>query len=193
MLDLEDLRWRELKGGYRTPYDPRPALTKLELGTDVEEAWYELWEELHHQGDVGEAAYAVVPHLVRIYLKRGGTAWNTYAMVATIELARGESDDPLRNKRKNPELPEWLKEGYFKAIRDLAEAGINELSSVQNPYDLRGILSVVALYKGARSYARMLLEYSEEEVIDMESSASEIACLKSKADLQQVLKSVAKK
>lgn len=193
MLSVEDPRWLQLTGGYRRPYDPRPALGKLESGTDIKGAWNELWQELHHQGDVGEASYAAVPHLVRIYRQRGTTDWNTYAMVAIIELARGERLDPPTNKRQNPEVPEWMREEYFQAIASLAEAGIKQLPGVQDPYDLCGILSIIALHKGARTYARMLINYSEEEILDLESMASEMQTLKSKADLQRALESVRKK
>ena len=35
-LDLnDDDLWRNLTGGYRTPYDPRSALRSLELGENV--------------------------------------------------------------------------------------------------------------------------------------------------------------
>ena len=54
MLNVDDIRWTKLAGGYRVPYDPRAALRKLASGTEVSEAWKELWQELHHQGDVGE-------------------------------------------------------------------------------------------------------------------------------------------
>lgn len=151
------------------PYDPRPVLTRLEAGDDVQGAWHELWEELHHQGDVGEASYTAVPHLVRIHRGRGVPDWNTYAMVAVIDLARGEEVDPDHGKRKNPEVPGWLREGYFQAIRELADAGIKELPSVQNADDLRVILCVIALQKGARTCAPFLLSYSEEELLAMES------------------------
>jgi hypothetical protein len=69
-------------------FDPRLALQNLESNVHVKEAWRELWEELHHQGDVGEASYAAVPHIVRIHRKRRLDYWNTYALVAIIELAR---------------------------------------------------------------------------------------------------------
>lgn len=174
MLTFDDPRWDQLKAGYRMPYDPRPMLRRLEAGDDVQGAWHELWEELHHQGDVGEASYAAVPHLVRIHRGRGIPDWNTYAMVAIIELARGKEIDSDHGKRKNPEVPEWLREDYFEAIRKLAESGIKELPNVQDPDILRGVLSVIALFKGARTYARFLLNYSEDELRDIESSASEV-------------------
>lgn len=55
-----------MEGGYRLPYDPRPALDRLAT-VDVAAAWAELWQELYHQGDVGEASYAAVPELVRLH------------------------------------------------------------------------------------------------------------------------------
>jgi hypothetical protein len=87
MLSFKDERWTKLLGGYRMAFDPRSALQNLESNLRVKEAWHELWEELHHQGDVGEASYAAVPHLVRIYRERSAIDWNTYAIVAVIELA----------------------------------------------------------------------------------------------------------
>ena len=62
----------------------------------------ERWQNLEGQGDVGVASYAAVPHLVRLYRQRGAVDWNTYAIVAVIELARDTG--------KNPEVPNWLKE-----------------------------------------------------------------------------------
>jgi hypothetical protein len=81
-------------GGYRTVCDPRPSLQNLESNVHLKEAWHELWEELRHQGDVGEASYAAVPHLVRIHGERKLDDWNTYALVAVIELARGKGKNP---------------------------------------------------------------------------------------------------
>jgi hypothetical protein len=120
MLSLDDHRWSRLKGGRRTPCDPRPLLAKLGAGNDAKEVWDALWDELHHQGDVDEASYACVPHLVRIYRNRGILDWNTYGIVVIIELARGE--------QKNPQVPDYLEKSYFDAVRELAEIGISELS-----------------------------------------------------------------
>jgi len=60
MLSFDDNRWEQLLGGYRTQFDPRAAFSKLESNIQCEDAWDELWEGLHHQGDVGEASYAAV-------------------------------------------------------------------------------------------------------------------------------------
>jgi hypothetical protein len=68
---------------------------------------------------VGEASYAAVPHLVRVHRERRKFDWNTYAIVGVIELARDNG--------KNPKVPKWLEEDYFKSIRDLAEIGASEM------------------------------------------------------------------
>jgi hypothetical protein len=165
MLSFDDKRWAELSGGYRMRFDPRPFLSRIEFNDRVAEAWNTLWEELHHQGDVGDASYAAVPHIVRIHRQRGTADWNPYALVAVIELAR--------EKGKNPALPEWLKDDYCEAIQDLAKIGSVEVLRAKNAEELRAILSVLALAKGARTYARVLLENSEEELIDMQERAFE--------------------
>jgi hypothetical protein len=115
MLSLDDPRWSEMEGGYRMPFDPRPLFAQLQANQDVKRVWDELWEGLHHQGDVGEVSYAAVPHLVRIHRERGAPDWNIYAIVATIELARDSA--------RNPPIPPWLKPGYDHAIQELADLG----------------------------------------------------------------------
>jgi len=171
MLSLDDERWGALKGGYRQPFDPRPLLRKLESGVGMKETWYELWGELHHQGDVGEASYAAVPHIVRIHRKRGVPDWNPYALVACIELARGQGN--------NPELPNWLEQDYFDSIHDLAKIGIGEYDRADDTEQVRAILSILAISKGARIFGELLLNFNEKELLDFQLPLSGL--LKKKA------------
>lgn len=163
MLSLDDNRWNDLTGGYRIKYDPRPLLAELERAQNKEAAWHELWEELHHQGDVGEASYASVPHRVRIHRASGIVNWNTYAIVAIIELARG--------KGNNPGVPTWLEEDYLRAIRELAEIGAAEIWRTDEPDAVLSILGIIAIAKGLRTHGKFLVEYSEDEMLDIESRA----------------------
>lgn len=160
MLSFDDKRWEQLSGGHRTQFDPRAAISKLESNLESEDAWDALWEGLHHQGDVGGASYAAVPHIVRIYRQRRGDRWRTFGLVALIELARGRGT--------NPEIPNWLKQDYFQAIQDLAEIGSSEVMSEGDADAVRAMLSVIAIAKGARTHARLLFEYSDEEIIVLE-------------------------
>ena len=120
MLSFEDDRWESLAAGYRIPVDLRPLLLRLEQTEEQSEIWPEVWEELYHQGDVGEGSYVAVPHLLRIHRAGGVADWNVYALAATIELARGTP--------RNPRVPEWAKEAYEQAVRELAILGLEELA-----------------------------------------------------------------
>lgn len=138
MLPLNDPRWKSLKGGYKVPYDASVALARLEAGVDV---WDELWQELHHQGDVGEASYASVPHLVRICGTLPSRDWNVYALLSTIEVER--------HRKSNPPLPAWLRPDYEEALRNLLALGLSDLARVADPTTIQSILGAVALAKGA--------------------------------------------
>jgi hypothetical protein len=83
-----------------------------------------------------------------------------YAIVATIELAR--------DCRKNPEVPEWLKEDYLHAIRALAELRAAEVLRTKNSENIRAILSILAIAAGVRTHARFLLSYSDAELQEIE-------------------------
>ncbi|QDU83743.1 hypothetical protein Pla163_08440 [Planctomycetes bacterium Pla163] len=154
MLAYDDPRWGELQGGYRSTYDPRPALKLLESRSDADAAWAELWEELHHQGDVGLSSFAAVPHLVRIHRSRGLPDWNTYQLVSVIELARDSAENPV--------LAEWLRDSYEQAWKDLVETGCRDLLATQSP--TLPILGALALAAGDRRLGRLLVENSESEL-----------------------------
>jgi hypothetical protein len=163
MLAEDDNRWSTLRSGYRVPLDPRALVKKLENESDTQAVWEELWNELHHQGDVGDASYAAVPLLVEAHRKRGEADWNAYAIVSIIELARTEP--------QNPPIPAWLSDNYFRAIQELCKMGLNEIASAKDVDSLRAILSVIALAKGLRTHAAFLVEYSEEELHEFRSKA----------------------
>ncbi|HEX8700494.1 MAG TPA: hypothetical protein VF815_16715 [Myxococcaceae bacterium] len=155
---LDDARWDRLKGGYRTPYDPRPALRRFAQGDDSK-VWDELWEELHHQGDVGQASYAAVPHLVALYEARGLADWNVYSLVGTIELCRMMPGNPRVNR--------WLEKGYHEALSRLAALGRRQLESAADDTLVRCILGVVAIVSGQRALGRAALEFEGDELSEL--------------------------
>lgn len=109
MLALNDPRWRDYVGGYGLPYDASVALRKLFTAGASEAIWQELWNELHHQGDLGAASYAAVPHLVEFVRTQAKLNWNALALIAVIELERP----------KNPPVPAELSHSYFQSIAHL--------------------------------------------------------------------------
>jgi hypothetical protein len=155
-MKLDDPIWSSLNGGYRIPYDPRNALASLERGTDDDKAWKELWNELHHQGDVGEASYAAVPHLVRIYIARGVPDWNTYAIAATIDLARRQDH--------NPKVPEFLLHEYDGAIHELAEYALQEIKEASDPNLIRSVFALLAVWKEQPILADLAANFDEAEL-----------------------------
>jgi hypothetical protein len=163
MLSFDDSRWAELSAGYGTPIDLRPMLSELETALEPEVAWGALWEALHHQGDVGHGSYVAVPHLVRIHRQRATVDWNPYALVATIELARG--------KRGNPDVLECDRPAYTAALHALAACGLRELPTATDQPTVRSILALLAIVYGAPTYGRLLVEFTEDEVLELEKQA----------------------
>lgn len=166
MLALSDSRWRELRGGYRVVYDASVALLRLEKGENV---WDELWQELHHQGDLGEASYAAVPHLVRIAGGRRERDWNFYGLVSIIEVER--------HRKPNPPLADWMVDDYGVAWSKVLDLALLDLRDVRDPATLRSILGAVAL---ANQHLKLgawiaLADESEiDEALEQQSAWSEL-------------------
>lgn len=76
--------------------------------------------------------------------------------------------ESARTERENPRVPNWLEQDYFDALRELAEIGMSDILRTQEPEDVRAILSVIAIAKGLRTHGRFLIEYSEDELLDLE-------------------------
>ena len=156
MLDFDDSRWAGLKGGYGSPYDPRPALRQLENRTHMKAAWDELWLELHHQGDVGEVSYAAVPHFVRLLEQSSNVEWNSYSLITTIEIER--------HRRTNPPMPVWLIDSYRSAWKQIPELGCRDLKRTEDQIAVSSILAALALAKGNLKLGAMLVQLDDSEI-----------------------------
>jgi hypothetical protein len=153
LLSLTDPIWHELEGGYRVPYDASEALARMEAGESV---WDELWEELHHQGDVGVASYAAIPQIVRISEAQRGFDWNLYAFAATVEIER--------HRKSNPALPDWLASSYKAAWEGLVKLALSDISGKPDELTLRSALSVVALGRGDLKLGALLNHADTDEI-----------------------------
>ena len=162
MIDLGDERWSELRGGYKVIYDPRPALRALALRYDDKTIWNELWEELHHQGDVGGASYAAIPEIVRISAEHVPANWATYGLAAVIEEAR------LADER-NPPIPDWIEPHYRAAWQTLLHLALRDLATTTDEATATYALAVVAFHRGSLSMARMVMftDDEREEMLKM--------------------------
>jgi len=152
MMTLDDPKWKKLKGGYKVLYDPTPALRKL---AQRENAWDELWENLHHQGDVGDASYATVPQLVAM-AKDLPRKLDFYGLISTIESER--------HRKGNPKIPAWLKKDYRKALDDLYDLAVVDLKKTNDSLLKRQILGAMALAKGETKLGVLLSQADASEI-----------------------------
>jgi len=149
MIDLNDKIWVTLEGGYRMKYDTSLPLKNLQgCDSPSKEIWDTLWEELYHQGDVGIASYAAIPHLIRIYKEKGWFDDNLCMFAATIESSRLED--------KNPKIPQWLEHDYKQSLLDIVKYFIEELTKKWGHSSLIGVLMLISLLQGNHDLAELL-------------------------------------
>ncbi len=140
MINLDEQIWKTLEAGYRIPYNVSIPLKELENTSNpktVERIWSELWNELHHQGDVGIASYLAVPHLVRIAKLKDFYNWNFLGICCVIEQQRLLSN--------NPPLPEKYQEYYLSGLNNLKEFVIKNIARETDDITFRLALSTLAL------------------------------------------------
>lgn len=160
MLQLNDNKWKELDGGYRIPYDASIPLKKLEEITSSQEVdliFSELWNELHHQGDVGLASYFSVPHIIRIAKEKKLYDYNVFGLIAIIEIARHGD---------NPKLPEDFKKPYLHSIQTELPELIKQVMT--NKWDVTlatSILSALAVSKGHIEIANVILKMEDPDLL----------------------------
>jgi hypothetical protein len=160
-LSLDDSRWGELEGGYRrSMYDASVALKQLELTrtlSDTDRIYKELWNELHHQGDVGIASYYAVPHLVRIAKQNKLVDSNLLGLVSLIEIQR---------HKDNPKIPGKLLPAYSEAIKDLQKLAMTVLDRDSDFDSVICSLSAIALAKGQLNLADALQRLDSQDQIE---------------------------
>jgi hypothetical protein len=88
-----------------------PLLEKLGDSAESDfKVWWNIWDILHHQGDVYDSSYFSVPKIFKFYEERNWLDYNLPALFATIENCRQDE--------KNPKLQEWLEKEYFQTLED---------------------------------------------------------------------------
>ncbi|HEY5884074.1 MAG TPA: hypothetical protein VIT88_05270 [Pyrinomonadaceae bacterium] len=158
-MDLNDHRWAGLRGGYKDFYDPRPAVANLVANNDAKTVWAELWNELHHQGDIGDASFAAVILLVDALGSRPAHDWNLFALAATIEIER--------HRKTNPPIPQWLFADYKSAWRQLVEMALKSLRSSADEELVQFTLAVVALGHNAVKLGALINYVDDSELDEM--------------------------
>lgn len=156
MITLDDSLWQTLDGGYKIPYDASIPLKKLEqvsCSNEMEEVWIELWNELHHQGDVGVASYLAVPQLARIAVNKDLYNWNLLGICSVIEQQRHSGD--------NPPLPAAFHDYYTEGLNRLQQFVITNLSRKVDNTTYRLALSTLAACAGKIKLSKAIGELDD--------------------------------
>jgi hypothetical protein len=145
--------WSQLTDAFGDIYDPRPTLAATASG-QADKAYDELWERVHHQGDLGTAAYAIVPPLVRSMANAAEPDWRAYALIATVE--------ECRTTAASPPIPDWLARPYDEALREVVKPALAHLAIAKGDLEVRSLLAVLAHAKGQPTLAAIAL-WTEDE------------------------------
>jgi hypothetical protein len=159
-MTLDDNLWKTLKGGYKIDYDVSIPLRRLEQTENKEEIKKildELWNELHHQGDVGLASYMALPQLVRISKSKGLFDWNVLAICSVIE--------QQRHLGHNPPLPKEFTDYYKNGLMELKEFVISKINSEMDETLLLTALSTLATCNGQVKLGKAIINL-EPDVLD---------------------------
>jgi hypothetical protein len=159
-MTLDDEKWKELEGGYRTEYDVSIPLKNLEETDDketIKKILNELWGELHHQGDVGLASYLAVPQLAKIGKNKGLFDSSLLALCAVIEQQRQLGD--------NPSLPSEYHGYYENGLMELKQFIISKIGLERDEETLRIALSALATCSGQVKLGKAIIEL-EGDVMD---------------------------
>jgi hypothetical protein len=148
MLDLDSEIWQYLDGGYRIEYDATVLLRDLLALDDPRSVWDEIWNELHHQGDVGTASYAVMPWLLRIYREKDWVDFNLPAYAFAVERARMKTD--------NPAVPDWLYKDYENSLNEIAGYCLSKKADCPDPNFKKAMVLLTAVLVEAGDIVELL-------------------------------------
>ena len=158
-MDLNNQVWSTLEGGYRIPYDASYALKELKSTSDpkiINLILRGLWENLHHQGDVGTASYLSSISLIDICIDKKSLGWKYIGLCLVIEHCR-RSDN-------NPEIPIEFKDDYFVALNRFEEYLLTNFKAIDDSTSLRLTLAFFATMHEQFDLGRAI-EQLEEDVL----------------------------
>lgn len=149
-MNLDNPIWATLNGGYKIPYNASLPLQKLAVSRqqEMESIFADLWENLHHQGDVGEVSYLAVPQLVAICIAKKSLDWNFIGLCILIENCRLEDH--------NPEIPKEFQDDYFEALQEFERYLLQNFKNITDQTALRLSLALFATINGQPGLGKAL-------------------------------------
>jgi hypothetical protein len=156
-LDLDNKIWTTLNGGYKIPYDASIQLKQLRK-VDTKDLmipiFEELWEELHHQGDVELASYYSVPQLISICIDKKSLDYNFIGLCVTIEICRLSETNPI--------IPKELEQEYFDSLKEFQLYLISNFDNITDDTSLRLTLAFFAITKGQHDLGKAIDNLDED-------------------------------
>ncbi|RZM30314.1 MAG: hypothetical protein EOO88_01105 [Pedobacter sp.] len=159
-MELDDRRWARFEGGYRMPYDASKPLRRLRDSDNKEASGIlvdELWEELHHQGDVGLVSYLSVPHIIKFIIANHSLDSKLVGLVVCIENSRLAGN--------NPELPAEFDDFYFGGLMELERYLLQNFKNIQDPETLQVTLALLATVNGLAELGRVI-EFVDQDLLE---------------------------
>ncbi|HEY0054792.1 MAG TPA: hypothetical protein VGB63_05505 [Pedobacter sp.] len=160
-MELTDDIWKRHEGGYRTLYDASLALTRLEQANNPQAfqiIFDELWNELHHQGDVGISSYLALPQLVRICKLKEIFDSNLLGLCCVIE--------QQRHFAENPALPSEFEEYYIQGLLDLKTLVLTKIDKELDDSIYTFALATLATCSGKIKLGKAIMELDDQDIMD---------------------------
>lgn len=160
MIELDDPRWRKLSHAYGSAADIPELLRQLAGATGPKpgydsEPWFSLWSSLCHQGDVYDASYAALPHIVEIACDaKTPVDFSFFQLPAAIEVARSSGTAPP--------VPADLAEAYGNAVSRLTECVALHRHEEWDEPTLLSALSALAAAKGNHRVAEAIMNLDDD-------------------------------
>lgn len=164
MLSLESPLWANLTHAYGNASDVPSLLEALEALPTSDgnaEPWFSIWSSLAHQGDVYDASFAAVPHVVGLLESSPALAPIDFFLFPTwVEICR---------QRNNIEVPVELKDDYNAAIAKLSEIVCKAHSRMWRSSELSCVLAAFAISKGDLRLGAAIFELTPDVLQDFQS------------------------
>ena len=160
-MNLTDQIWKGLTGGYKVPYDASIPLRKLRQTNDqgtISKILAELWDELHHQGDVGIASYLAVPELARIGIEKRLFDSSLLGLCCVIE--------QQRHLGENPTLPTEFEDYYLLGLIDLKQFVLDNINGDLDDTTYIIALSTLATCTGRIRLGKAILEMEDNDILE---------------------------
>ncbi len=161
MIDLNHDIWQELKGGQDTLFDASIVLKKLQEANDpkeINQVLKELWQGLHHEGNLGMASYFALPALVKIAREKKIFNWLFLLICSTIEQQRHLKD--------NPQLPASLVKYYNQGLDNLKLYVLENMQNEHNKLTQTTALATLATCNGQPKLGKAIQELNDSYVLD---------------------------